>query len=310
MKVVIVGLPYFASRISRDIQEVDRANTYLAVDPARSIWQKVRFIWHIISASVLYQIGGHTRSGKVLKIASFLNVKIVMHWCGTDVLNARKAYSEDLMDSALLGRTTHLCNADWLQKELAQIGIAATLVPITGFPTDIPEPPPLPKKFSILSYLGKGREKFYGVDKLVELARSFPDIPIRVAGISTYSESLPQNIFLLGWVRDMDKEYQDCVLCLRLPEHDGLSHSVLEALSHGRYVGYVYDFPCTNHVVSAADIHELVRSLSERHGAGVLEVNSAGFRHISENHKRVDVMRCLAMALKDAGVKIADKGKI
>jgi glycosyltransferase involved in cell wall biosynthesis len=294
MKVVLVGLPYFARKIAGNLAEEDKINTYLAIDTSADVWQKIRFVWHIMSARVLYFIGGQTQRGKVLWLAILFNKKIVMHWVGTDVLMARKAHEAGVVDADLIRRTKHLCEVDWIQKELLEVGIQAEIAQIFCFTDKIPVPPPLPEKFSILSYMGKGREKFYGIDKLIDLARSFPDIPIRIAKISEYSEPLPPNIHLLGWVNDMAKEYRECVLFLRLPEHDGVSFSVLEALSYGRHVGFSYSFYGTNKAVERNELHTLVKSLSERHRAGLLDINVDGYKFISENYTRERVMRSLA----------------
>lgn len=294
MKVILVGLPYFANKISRNLTAVDKKNKYLAIDASAGVWQKVHYVWHILSAKVLYQVGGSHIGGGTLRLAMLLNKKIVMHWVGTDVILAQMAYKTGAVDVDLIQKTKHLCEVNWIQQELLEVGIQAEIAQIACFEDELPAPPRLPEKFLILSYMGKSREKFYGIDKLIELAQSFPDIPIRIAGISGYSEPLPPNIHLLGWVKDMATEYHNCVLYLRLPEHDGLAFSVLEALSYGRYVGYAYAFPGTSKTPDRNELHDLVKSLSERHRAGKLDVNYDGYKFISECYSRQKVMRSLA----------------
>lgn len=294
MKVILVGIPYFANKISKNLTAADNKNIYLAIDASAGLWQKVCYVWQMISAKVLYQVGGSHICGGTLRLAMLLNKQIVMHWVGTDVLLAHKAYKAGAVDADLIRRTKHLCEVDWIQKELLEAGIQAEIAQIACFEDKISAARPLPEKFSILSYMGKGREKFYGIDQLIELAQSFPDIPIRIAGISEYSEPLPSNIHLLGWVKEMATEYHDCVLYLRLPEHDGLAFSVLEALSYGRYVGYVYTFPGTNRVADIGELHSLVKGMLERHSMGLLDINIDGYKFISENYTRKKVMQTLA----------------
>ena len=294
MKVILVGLPYFANKISKNLTAADNKNIYLFIDASAGLWQKISYVWHILSAKVLYQIGGSHICGGTLRLAMLLNKQIVMHWVGTDVLLAQKAYQAGAVDANLIRRTKHLCEVDWIQKELLETGIQAEIAQIACFEDKISAARPLPEKFSILSYVGKGREKFYGIYQLIELAQSFPDIPIRIAGISEYSEPLPPNIRLLGWVKDMATEYHDCVLYLRLPEHDGLAFSVLEALSYGRYAGYAYAFPGTNKVANTDELHFLVKDLLERHRMGLLDVNIDGYKFIVENYMRKKVMQTLA----------------
>jgi hypothetical protein len=296
MKVILIGLPYFANKISKNLTRADK-NIYLAIDTSAGVWQKVRYVWHILFAKVLYQIGGSHCCGGALRLAMVLNKKIVMHWVGTDVLKALKDYNAGVFDSDLIKITKHLCEVEWIQKELLNIGIQAEIAQIACFPKEIPCPPPLPKRFSILSYIGKGREKFYGIDKLINLAQLFPDIPFRIVGISEYYAALPSNIQLVGWVEDMAKEYKDCVLYLRLPKHDGLPFSVLEALSYGRYVGYTYSLRGTNKVVDINELYDFVEQISLCHKKGLLGLNNDGHRSILEHYLENIVMPSLVETL-------------
>lgn len=293
MKVVIVGLPYFAKKIAEGISQIDTGNTYVAVDTSSGLLGKMTYVYHILFSEVLYFIGGQNQRGKVLKLAMFLRRRIVMHWVGTDVLNARKAYQEGCIDTELISVARHVCEVDWIKAELQEIGINAEILQIAYFPDDLQLPPPLPQTFSVLFYMGTGREKFYGLDKLIQLAGLFPNIPIRIVGASKCSLPLPLNVKLLGWVRDMDSEYRNSVLSLRLPEHDGLSFSVLEPLAYGRYVGYVYEFTGTKKVSTLEDIAAYVRDLSTLHAAGALQVNRPGYDFIVRNYSRTKVMRAL-----------------
>ena len=293
MKVVLIGLPYFASKIADNISRIDSKNRYVAIDTSANAWQKIRFLWHMIFAKVIYRIGGSTQRGETLGLAMLFKKKIVMHWVGTDVLVAHKDYKAGMIDADLIRRTKHLCEVNWIQTELLDMGIHAEIAQIACFPDEIPVPPPLPKRFSILSYVVKGREKFYGIDKLIYLAQLFPDVPIRIAGIAEYTTPLPSNVQFLGWVKDMAKEYSDCVLFLRLSEHDGLAFSVLEALSFGRYVGYKYSFRGTNKTSDMNELRDLVDYLTERHRKGLLEFNNDGYEFISECYSVGTVMRSL-----------------
>jgi hypothetical protein len=203
-----------------------------------------------------------------------------MHWVGTDILNAHKIHKAGQIDNNLIKKTKHLTETEWLQTELHEIGIKAKIVALGGYSECMSPLPVLPKTFSIFSYIGKGREKFYGIDKIISLANTFPHIPIRIAGISEYHESLPANIKLLGWIKDMNKEYIDCVVFLRLPEHDGLAHSVREALIIGRYVGYTYAFNHTSKITDMNDLVNFIENLQEHYNKGLLDINLAGSNFI------------------------------
>ena len=221
-----------------------------------------------------------------------------MHWVGTDVINAKMAFEHQLAISSYVINSTHYCEVDWIQHELSEIGINAEIVSIASvdsckFDTVLP----LPENFSVLSYIGKGREKFYGIDLLIKLAEAMPDIPIKIVGISEYSEYLPANIELLGWVDDMDKAYRDCVLYLRLAEHDGLAFSVLEALSHARYVGYSYPYPGATHVNNICGLISMVAVLRSQFDNRKLKINEAGRFETSVKHSAHRVLSILKNGL-------------
>lgn len=300
MKILILGLPYFAAKLAGNLAAVDRGNRYVAVDTGRGWRGQLACLWHMLSARTVYLIGGSTERGGALKLAMLLNKYIVMHWVGTDVLNARAACRAGTADAALLRASRHLCEVDWLRGELLEVGIDAEIVQIACFEEGATVAPPLPAQFSMLSYMGKGRERFYGMDRLIDLAKKFPDIPLRIAGIAEYGAALPPNIHLLGWVGDMAREYRDCVLYLRLPEHDGLAFSLLEALAAGRYVGYTCAYPHTTTVATQEDLYRLVADLRARHGAGTLAPNTAGQCHVGIHHGRARVAGALAAILAGA----------
>ncbi|HAT29419.1 MAG TPA: hypothetical protein DCW29_00780 [Janthinobacterium sp.] len=300
MKILILGLPYFAAKLAGDLAAVDRDNRYVAVDTARGWRGQLACLWHMLSARTVYLIGGSTERGGALRLAMLLNKRIVMHWVGTDVLNARARCRAGTADAALLAASRHLCEVAWLREELLEVGIDAAIAQIACFDDGATAPAPWPARFSLLSYMGKGRERFYGMDKLIELAKAFPDVPLRIAGIAEYGEALPPNIQLLGWVGDMARQYRDCVLYLRLPEHDGLAFSLLEALAAGRYVGYTYAYPHATAIATPDELQRLVADLRARHEAGTLAPNTAGQSHVLEQHGRARVAGALAAILTGA----------
>ena len=97
----------------------------------------------------------------------------------------------------------------------------------------------------------------------------------------------------------MREEYRNCVLYLRLPEHDGLSFSVLEALSHGRYVGYSHRLPNTYFIDSFARLKDVVRDLYDAFKRGGLGVNHPGAEYVRSQHNRHVVLGGLASKLAE-----------
>ncbi len=298
MKIIISGLPYFAKKLAGQLSDYDKSNYYVAISNDGLV-NRMRVLTHLLSADVVYMIGGAVTRSNLVDLAMLLRKKIVMHWVGTDVSNAQKAIENKLAIPSYVAYSTHWCEVDWIQEELGEIGIKAEIVSIASVESSkFDAVPPLPENFSVLSYIGKGREKFYGIDLLIKLAEAMPEIPIKIAGISEYSECLPANIELLGWVDDMDKAYRDCVIFLRLAEHDGLAFSVLEALSNGRYVGYSYRFLATRKISSQIELVEYVTQLKSLFNNGQLGANEEGVEQLKSEYKRATVAARLIAQIK------------
>ncbi|MFM6927831.1 MAG: glycosyltransferase, partial [Bdellovibrio sp.] len=293
MLVIILGLPYFAKKVAHSLSEENNNHHYIALNTSEKIIDKIRFLLLLPFCSTVYSISGTTSTGGALKLALALKKKIVMHWVGTDVILAQKVHREGDPLPQIIHASKHLCEVSWIQSELREIGIEAKIVQIASFDQTTIQREPLPKSFSILTYLSKNREIFYGMEKVTTLAKKFPHIEIRIAGISAYNKSLPPNIKLLGWVRDMAAEYKKCSLYLRLPEHDGLAFSVLEALAYGRYVGYSQDYDGTEYIDSEKKLIEYTQLLLDKHNKNELPINSFGIKWVTENFDRKTNMALL-----------------
>jgi hypothetical protein len=296
MKTILLGLPYFAKKTAQNLSEFDKDNEYLAIEMTGSIKSILKYIKEIFSADRVYRIGGSTKCGGALRLAKILRKQIILHWVGTDVMNACAAYRSGQFDHALIQESMHFCNAEWLNRELHTIGINAQIVYLPFMESKPPAPPPLPREFSILTYIGKGREKFYGIDKLIALANRYPHIPIKVTTLAEYGEKLPPNIHLLGFVQDMIDEMLDCTLLLRLPEHDGQAFTVLEALSLGRYVCFIYDYVGVITVANNEELFSAVDNLYKKHMQGSLQLNVDGYNYVMSNFANEIVMKRMVSA--------------
>lgn len=303
MNVIVTGLPYFASKIAKGLATFDRQNRYRYIDIYGGMTGKLRYVVHLLRGELLYLIGGDNRCGVSLFLALMLGKRIVMHWVGTDVLVARENLRSGKTNNFLLKNSSHLCETEWIQQELKEIGIDAKVAQIACI-----EPAPeselgFPVEFSILTYIGQGREDFYGMKKILEVARIFPDIPVRVVGIDSYEKEggLPANVQLLGWVDNTRQEYQRCVLYLRLAEHDGLSFSVLEALSFGRYVGYSYPVEGAMHIVDHDSLVSFIEGLYDDFLRGALPANEFGRNVVLQRHSEDQVYRGLISVFSTAG---------
>lgn len=290
MKILIGGLPFFSKKLVDSLSEFDKNNTYTYLDPNISFWSKIRTVLKFLNFDLVYFVWGTVETNKLTDVALFLKKKVVMHWIGSDVTIAVDYHKDHSIKKRYLENITHLCEVPWIQEELSQIGVYAGIAQIVTFTDKVSDLKQLPEKFSILSYASKGKEEFYGIDKLIKLANDFPLIEIRIAGIENYFKPTPENIIFLGWINDMARQYRNCVLYLRLPEHDGLAFSVIEALANGRYVGYSCNFENTIFINNYEKLKDVVQNLYNEFSNKSLSVNLKGVEFIEDNYNRVTVL--------------------
>lgn len=300
MKILIIGLPYFSKKLA------DALNVHEASFSCSSLIGKTGFLSRlslyigVLRCHLVYSVSGSIgiKGTNVFDFALALKKKVIMHWVGTDVLEAISTVKAGKFKAHYIKNITHYCEVDWIQEELKQVGIMASIVPFASIDDKISIDSVFPKTFSILTYMNMGRENFYGIDKIIQLANEFPDVTIKIAGISEYTKQLPTNIVLLGWIDDMASLYADSVLYLRLPEHDGLAFSVLEALANGCYVGYSYPMENTFYIKSFEDLKELVADLKATFKSGRLHANYEGKKMISSSYSKDNVLGNLASKVK------------
>lgn len=246
-RIIIVGLPLFAKRLEKDLCEYDARLKVTALDTYYKRKDRIKAMLLIPFCSVLYSINGTTSKSKVFDWAFFWKKRVMMTWVGTDVT---KAINNPNRLQKYLDKASHYCEVKWIQQELRlELGIDAEILNFFNF--DINQSSAFIKNASnlvVLSYIGAGREKYYGLDKIIELAKCFPNVEFRIAGIENHSEEPYENIKFLGWVRDMKLEFDKCHVTARLIEHDGLSGFVLESMLYGKYV--LYSQPLRNTLFS------------------------------------------------------------
>jgi len=136
-----------------------------------------------------------------------------------------------------------LADSEIIQEELKGIGIEARLLRLLP-QAIVAEVSPLPEKPAVLSYWDDSRFDFYGGNVVFALARAFPEVKFVIARAAGKGlAAVPANVRFLGMVKDLSAAYRDCTCMVRMPEHDGLSAMVLEAMANGRYVIYNKKFP-------------------------------------------------------------------
>ena len=256
-RVSLVGLPKFASELANNLSSYYPSAYFKSFDTYYNLKDKIMCIPYILLSDVVYSINGTINNSNVFNLALKLNKKLLIHWVGTDVLKAQKAFNEGEFNQEYIDKATHFCEVEWIQEELKELGINAAIQNFVVFDKIIGEQK-LPEKFSVLSYLYPGREEFYGINSLIEAANRFPDIEFNLVGPESYQVETPSNMHFHGWVTDLDSRIASAGMCVRYPEHDGLSSFVLESLANGKVVAYKYSYP---HCIACNDDDALYRTI-------------------------------------------------
>ncbi|PCH93471.1 MAG: hypothetical protein COB85_06985 [Bacteroidetes bacterium] len=293
MRVLIVGLPYFAKRVHADLSAFDTDNTYFVLDTYENWFDKLKTLFLLPNVDLIYSINGSISHSLVFSLAMKLRKKLVMHWVGTDVVKSRLSFKNGDYNQSFITGATHLCEVDWIQEELKEIGVHAEVINFANFEVkQLNDSKKLKPSFYVLAYVANHRPAYYGMEKIIELANLLPQTQFKIAGLETF-KNIPDNIELLGWVNNMDELIRDSGMCLRCTEHDGLSSFVLEALAAGKIVAYNNDFP---HCLYTPDMNSLVgsiKNIEEKHRLGGPEYNKPGREFIELKFSKVYILSTL-----------------
>jgi hypothetical protein len=204
------------------------------------------------------------------------------YWLGTDVLDTlAEARAGTLRTGALAASRSdfHLAVAPWLVSELKGVGVAASYALL---PPPVPAPaavPPLPDRFTVLTYAPSMRFEFYGGETILEVARRMPHVQFDIVGApGEPSAAVDCNVTRLGWVDDMADRYARTTVVVRIPGHDGYGNTVIEGLLYGRHVIYTQEVPFVRRVWPATPdaVAVVIGDLHDAHVAGRLELNLPG----------------------------------
>ncbi|WP_457641500.1 hypothetical protein [Persephonella sp.] len=285
MYVAIIGNSYFGCKLASQLAEFDRSNIYKFYNTSGKLSDKILFTRDIYKIDIVYSIGASVKGGGALKLALLTNKRIVQHFIGSDVLQAQESVRLNSINKTLIRKSKFLCEVDWIKKELADINIDAEVKPIMVYEKKF-----LPKDFndfSVLTYIGKGKEDFYGIKDFIKLALDFPHIKFKIAGIESY-KNLPTNIKCLGWI-DMITELQNSTVFIRNTKHDGLAFSVIEALGLGRIVFRNYRFPFVEYFSTYEELKNLLEKTYTKYKQKKLNINfdAIDFVRINFNKNKI-----------------------
>lgn len=297
LKVAIVGLPLFANKVAKNLSTFDKKGIYKSFNTYYSKIDKLKIIPFLLTADVLYSINGAIDKSKVFDLAFKLNKKVIMHWVGSDVIHATKVYKQGKANELYTKKAKHLCEVEWIKQELNEIEIEAQIQNFVSFsPNQIKVE--IPKTFYVLSYLFPGRENFYGYETLLKVAEKSPHINFKIAGSDGKNINKFQNIEFLGWVPNLPEYIKNAALCIRFPEHDGLSSFVLESLSFGKQVLYKYPLPSCIVVTNEDEITNQISKYYQLWSIGQFPVNETGINYIKTNFKKEQIFESLIKQFK------------
>ncbi|MDD5222755.1 MAG: hypothetical protein PHE84_02090 [bacterium] len=178
--------------------------------------------------------------------------KVIVHWIGTDVLGLPQFPRRGIWwKLAIRMVDLHLAVSEPLAGELKTQGINAGVVSlIADFP---PQPVEIhwPPGDAIFVYLPESRKEFFHQDLVFQLAEQMPNVTFLITCHRGDGGSALKNIKYLGFVKDMEKLWEQVKVYLRIVDHDGLSLSVIEALARGKHVVWSNPFP---HCHRAGDV--------------------------------------------------------
>lgn len=293
---LLIGSQYHCEQVSENVFR-DNSNSfrYDNINNAKTFNGFLHFILNILWAKSIVFIYAPVSSylfSLFLFGSKLLGKKVSIIWIGTDVLDFKKIHT-GFRAKLIKTLSNHYCECDWISEELRDLGINAKIGPYitysTLFKNDLIQSDDLVKherseKFSVLSYAGKGRENFYGIDKIIATAAILPEIEFLIVG--TNGEGLEyhglKNIKFFGWIpkQEMNELYVKSIVMARLTEHDGLSYSVLEALHNKLVVLFSYDYPNTIKINTTEELTDALKNLYEQWLKGQLSINDDGYNFV------------------------------
>jgi hypothetical protein len=281
-RVVAHGLGYFCKKL----QGLVRSNEWeVLARSGHSPQQLLELARDLAQCDLVYTWGGRISMGKFLWAARMLGKqKLVMLWSGSDVLFAQQQFANGILEPWIT-KLVHWAVSPWVAEEVRALGLPCEYVQ-ASFVELVTHPKPLPDRFSVLIFVRHaGRTELYGWDRMLEVAERLPKIAFNLCGLPP-GQSLkgPANIRVHNWMEDFTPMLEQTTVVYRPVRHDGLSFTVLEALSLGRHVLYSYPLPGCVQVTDSSMACQELEKLSALHDAGALGLNEIGRNYISAHY--------------------------
>lgn len=272
-RIAVAGLPYFGQRVAASLRTQGFASTYVPT-PGPAWLREPSTLPSLLRADLVYAIGSSVRRRGPLDLLARAGRPILVHWVGSDVRHALQAWQERKVSPRVLTGAIHWADAPWLIEELAPLGMRVAEHPLP-MPIASGHPLPMPETPRVLVYLPQNPHSAYDVEGTLAVIDALPDVSFLLAGGYPLSPPRP-NVEALGWVTDWAAVYARTSIFLRLTHHDGLAHTVIEALSYGRHAAWSRPFQGVRHVSGRSEAIAAIRDLT----AGPLPINEEGLRAV------------------------------
>ena len=274
MKIGIMGIPRFMEALQAQLQNA-------GIESKKIPFSKVKAPFKMLDIDIIHCFY-MPESTKFFKLAKILGKKTVLHWIGSDVL--RVITDPGRREKAL--KTTkyvdlNMALSPWLKEELETLGIKSHVIPALPKNADF-NVVSFPEQFTVLGYLPVFRHEFYGSEIIFKLAKEYPQIKFIIvtsAGKGEGKDVFPSipNLEYRGYIKNMSVLYDEVTVLVRIPEHDGQSIMVLEALAKGRHVIYKYAFPGCQKAVDYQEVKDIIDRMLKK-----TELNIEGSEYIKK----------------------------
>jgi glycosyltransferase involved in cell wall biosynthesis len=283
--ILLVGQGRFTQSLAKGLSETGLKVEVAPLDSLRDALTPAT--WKLVASAGLvvrigFRPGAKTWRGlafdTAMRVFTRRSATTCCYWIGTDVMqfakDAGKGERVAAWRSPAFSVDQHIAGSEPLLRELEEAGIGATVV---GFPWQTVKAPavlpPLPKEFTVATYVPDARSDFYGGHTLLEAARRLPQVRFEVmGGLGSWAGDVPPNVHFLGWVSDPSEFFARSSCVLRLPDHDSIGGTAVEGLLFGRPVIYTQDLNYAEKVDATADaVVAAIRRLLDRHEQGMLE---------------------------------------
>jgi hypothetical protein len=259
--------PICISTLGAPYQSIQRAKIldadYIGAHPGTSLVQMPSMFEH--KYKMIYIMGFYPLAvqnhAKIFQNAPQDCLKVIQ-WIGTDVYQLRTGFNWETLkymrDKVLSHVDIQLCNSEFLEKELGEIGIKAHKV-YMPLCEDIPEDLPLPEKFTVGVYYSD-TNPMHNEDFLLDIAKSMPDVDFKFFGGGKKAKE--ENIEYLPFI-DIKDAIKMCSVNVRISVHDGFPQTPIHFLLGGRQVITNFEMPHMEYIKLSVDKDDYGKSKIE-----------------------------------------------